>query len=111
MTFTELIKYVYKKFKKLEFQICCLQNSTLVEGSNFIGGQSAFTADGVTTVFNITHNLGAIPSFFTLTTTAPIASNHLNRTITFPDVNTMRITFNVAPSIGENANYVWIVFK
>jgi len=79
--------------------------------TDYKGGQSPFTADGTTTVFNITHNLGFIPSYFTLTTTAPIASNHLNRTITFPDVNTMRITFNVAPSVGEDANYVWIVFK
>jgi len=79
--------------------------------ADYKGGQSAFVADGTTTVFNITHNLGFTPSYFTLTTTAPIASNHLNRTITFPDVNTMRITFNVAPSVGEDANYVWIVFK
>lgn len=75
------------------------------------GGQSAFTADGTTTVFNITHNLGAIPSFFSLTTTQPIAANHLTRTITFPDNNTMRLTFAIPPNPGENANYVWIVYK
>lgn len=77
----------------------------------FKGGQSPFTADGVTTVFNITHNLGVIPSFFSITTTEPIATNHLARTITFPDANTLRITFAAPPSIGENANYVWIVYR
>jgi len=75
------------------------------------GGQSVFTADGTTTVFNITHNLGAIPSFFSLTTTQPIAANHLTRTITFPDNNTMRLTFALPPNPTENANYVWIVYK
>lgn len=79
--------------------------------ADFEGGQSPFTADGTTTVFNITHNLGAIPSYFTLTTTEPISSNHLNRTITFPDNNTLRITFALAPLVGEDANYVWVVFR
>lgn len=77
----------------------------------FKGGQSPFTADGIITVFNITHNLGVVPSYFSLTTTEPIANNHLQRTITFPDANTMRITFNIAPAPGENANYVWVVYK
>ncbi len=75
------------------------------------GGQSAFTPDGTTTQFDIVHNAGFIPSFFTLTTTEPIASNHLNRTITFPNNNTMRLTFALAPSVGEDANYVWVVFR
>mgnify|MGYP001612031419 CR=1 FL=1 len=79
--------------------------------TDFKGGQSLFTADGIQTMFNITHNLGAIPSFFTLTTTTVITLNQLNRTITFPDANTMRITFNTAPLIGEDVNYVWTVYK
>lgn len=77
----------------------------------FKGGQSPFTADGSTTEFDIIHNLGATPAYFTLTTTTPITQNHLNRTITFPDDNTMRITFSNAPTIGEDVNYVWIVYQ
>lgn len=75
------------------------------------GGQSSFTADGTTTIFDITHNLGATPSYFSLTTTQPIAQNLLGRTITLPDANTMRLTFDFAPNPGEDANYVWIVYK
>lgn len=86
-------------------------SGNIIEAPYFKGGQSPFTADGVATVFDIVHNLGATPSYFTLTTTAPIATNHLARTITFPDVNTLRITFNSPPNIGEDANYVWIVYK
>lgn len=79
--------------------------------NNHKGGQSVFTANSITTIFDITHNLGAIPSFFSITTTQPIAANHLNRTITFPDSNTMRITFALPPNVGEDANYVWVVYK
>lgn len=75
------------------------------------GGQSLFTADGVTTVFDIVHNLGSTPPYFSLTSTTPVTLNNLNRTITFPDANTMRITFGNPPLIGENVNYVWIVYK
>lgn len=75
------------------------------------GGQSMFTANGTDTVFNITHNLGAIPSYFELSTTTPINLNQLNRTITFPDLNTMRVTFNTAPLVGEIINYVWVVYR
>lgn len=85
--------------------------TTPLNTSDFKGGQSVFTADGSTMEFEIVHNLGAIPSYFTLTTTEPIATNHLSRTITFPDDNTMKLTFSVAPNVGENANYVWIVYK
>jgi hypothetical protein len=83
----------------------------IVEGTDFAGGQTPFIADNVNTWFEITHNLGAVPRFFTLTTTQPIAANHLARTISFPDGNTMRITFQNPPLSGEDANYVWIVFK
>lgn len=88
-----------------------LQQVQPVVDHPYKGGQSAFTADGTTTVFNITHNLGAVPSYFTLTTTQPITVNHLSRNITFPDNNTMRLTFALAPNPGEDANYVWIVYK
>ena len=75
------------------------------------GGMTPFTANGSNTVLNITHNLGSIPSYYSITTSEPIAINHLTRTITFPDANTMRLTFGVAPQVGENANYVWVVYK
>lgn len=77
----------------------------------FKGGQSQFIADGETIVFDIVHNLGAIPEFFTLTTTQPISSNILDRNITYPDLNTLRITFTFPPNIGEDANYIWVVYK
>jgi hypothetical protein len=79
--------------------------------TRYIGGQSMFTADGTTDTFDIVHNLGVIPPFFSLTTTTPITLNHLNRTITFPDNNTLRVTFASAPLVGEDVNYVWIVYK
>ena len=86
-------------------------NSTYTApGLGWKGGQSMFVADDSTTIFEITHSLGAIPSVFSLTTTTPITSNHLSRTITFPDINTMRITFTNPPTIGEDVNYVWAVF-
>lgn len=75
------------------------------------GGMTNFIADGSATVLNIVHNLGAIPDYFTLTTTTPISPNHLNRSISWPDNNTMRITFNFAPLPGEDADYVWSVTK
>lgn len=43
----------------------------IVEGVDFVGGTSFFTADGVDTIFDIVHNLGFVPRFFTLTTTEP----------------------------------------
>lgn len=85
--------------------------SQVLAKADYKGGQSPFTADGTTTQFDVTHNLGAIPAYFTLTTTAPISSNHLNRTLSFPNTNTMRITFANAPLVGEDANYVWIVYR
>lgn len=76
-----------------------------------VGGSTSFIADGVITEVTITHNAGFQPSFFSLTTTEPITLSHLARTITFPTINTMVITFNVAPIVGENANYVWVLFE
>lgn len=77
----------------------------------FVGGHAFMTGNGTISSFNITTNAGFIPSYFTLTTTTPITQNQLNRTITFPDSNTMRITFENAPLDGENTDYVWIVYK
>lgn len=79
--------------------------------ADVVGGQSVFTADGVTVVHDIVHTLGAIPSYWTITTSEPIANNLLNRTISFVDDSTMRITYNVAPNIGEDANYVYVLFR
>lgn len=84
---------------------------TLQQIPQLVGGQTAFTADGTTDVIDIPHTLGAVPSFFSITTTAPITNNHLNRTITFPDNNTLRITFGFPPNPGEDANYVWVLYK
>lgn len=82
------------------------------EGSiSVVGGQTPFVADGVQTVVTITHNAGFIPSFYNLTTSQPITLTHLSRTIAFPDVNTMTITFASAPIVGEDANYVWTLFQ
>lgn len=77
----------------------------------FVGGHAFMTGNGTTSVFNIITNAGFIPSYFTLTTTTPITQNQLNRSITFPDSNTMRITFENAPLDGEDTDYVWIVYK
>lgn len=85
----------------------------------FEGGEQVFTANGVITVVTITHNMnlpdagGGVfkPKSFSLTTTQPISNNHLNRTITWPTANTMVITFGTAPNIGEDAVYIWTIFR
>lgn len=85
--------------------------SGYVTTASIKGGTSEFIADEMTTVHDIVHNAGFVPSYFSLTTTEPIANNLLARTITFPDNNTMRLTFNVAPNTGENANYVYVLYR
>lgn len=86
------------------------------------GGYEPFVADGVIDTVDITHGLNIDngnaadpnryrPSYFSLTSTEPITNNHLNRTVSFPDANTLRIHFSIAPNIGEDANYVWVVYK
>lgn len=75
------------------------------------GGQTPFIADGVQTVVTITHNAGFVPSYYSLTTSLPITTAHLTREIDFPDVNTMTITFGSAPIVGEDANYIWVLFE
>lgn len=93
--------------------------TSVITSTNYTGGKQAFTADGVITVVTITHNMALassgggqfMPTAFTLTTTEPIASNHLNRTITFPTTNTMVITFAAPPTSGENANYIWTILR
>lgn len=101
---------IFRRLKKLEKQICCLiRNNQNPSEPTMVGGSSMFTADGNILVHDIVHNAGFIPSYFSLTTTQPITNNHLNRTITFPDENTMRITFMFVPNSGEDANYIYIL--
>lgn len=104
-----------KRLLNLEKKVKCIQcnysSDTYLSTADMVGGTSAFTADDVTNTHVITHNAGFIPSYFSLTTTEPISSNHLNRIITFPDVNTMLITFSSAPNSSENANYVYVLYK
>lgn len=106
------LNIIFNKIRRVGRELKCLYTRvSILETGTGLGGNSIFTADGVTSQFDILHNLGEVPSYFSITTTEPIASNHLNRVITFPNSNTMRITFGFPPSIGENANYIWIVYK
>lgn len=97
----------------------CSSAGAAITANNYKGGKQAFTANGVITVVTITHNMALassgggqfMPTTFSLTTTEPIATNHLNRTITFPTANTMVITFAAAPNLGEDANYVWTILR
>lgn len=77
----------------------------------FKGGISTFTANDVTTVFNIATSAGFVPSFASITALTPESENTKNRTITFPDANTIRITYDSAPLTGDNITYSWIVYK
>lgn len=86
-------------------------NGNIIAGPRFLGGQTPFLGDNTTMVLDVFHGLGAVPSYYSLSTTQPISSNHLSRTITFPTINTMRLTFSSPPLVGENANYVWIVYE
>lgn len=70
-------------------------------------GQNTFTADGFLDHLDITHNAGYIPTSFVLTPLTPISLNHLSRSVTFPTVNTMRITFVSPPVLGDNITYSW----
>lgn len=72
-------------------------------------GQTIFIADGVTDFVDIIHNAGYVPTSFSLSTLTPISINHLNRLISFPSNNTIRITFTNPPIIGEDITYVWSV--
>jgi hypothetical protein len=74
-------------------------------------GKTSFVADGVLNFVDIVHNTNQFEPEFTLSTLTPITLNHLNRTITYPDNNTIRITFTNPPIIGEDTIYVWIVPK
>lgn len=99
-----------------------LQQVTPVVEHPYSGGYQEFIADGTTTIVDILHNANIDnsnlsdpnryrPYTFSLTTTEPIAINHLTRNITFPNPNTMRLTFGFAPNTGENANYVFVIYK
>lgn len=76
--------------------------------NKIIQGQVIFIADGILDFIDIVHNAGYNP-MPTITPTTPISINHLGRTISWPDTNTIRITFGNPPVIGENITYMWSV--
>ncbi len=89
-------------------------SATLFTSNNnttIVGGTELFIADGIQDTIIITHNAGFVPSFFSLTTSQPNTVTLLSRTVTFPNSNTMQITFSSPPIIGEDANYSWILFQ
>lgn len=106
---------VLQSFGKLQGQINAIKGGRA-------GGYEPFTADGTTDVIDIIHGLnidngnGADPNrywpeSFSLTNTLPDTTNLLDRSVSFPDADTMRITFTTPPTLGEDANYSWIVYK
>lgn len=102
---------IYEALEQLSRDFFFEVGGSPLPGPTIVGGDFPFTADGTTAEVVITHTLGAVPDFFSLTTTQPITSNHLNRTITFPDDETMVITFGLAPLPGEDAVYIYALFK
>lgn len=73
-----------------------------------IEGQVTFIADGLLDFTDIVHNAGYNPQP-TITAVTPISLNHLNRTLSWPNTNTIRITFTTPPVVGEDITYLWSV--
>lgn len=74
-------------------------------------GTVVFTANGANDTVDFVHGLNIVGTpVFVHTALLPITISHLGRDISYPDTNTIRLTFAVPPVIGEDQEYRFIVF-
>lgn len=84
--------------------------ASLVTPTNYTitGGVNDQTANGLSLVYNIPHNLGSIPSTYTVE--AHNSNTNPDFFITTDSTN-IKINFSIAPSQGSQISFVWSATK
>jgi hypothetical protein len=72
------------------------------------GGLATFTGDGVTTIFAVTHGLGATPETVSVT---KASKNTPDIDYVYADADAIYIVFKTPPASGTTVSVYWLAIK